>query len=196
MEDKKQWEDAMGTEQVQTEGAPPKTGNRSKSGGAAALVILLALGFCVWFIFFRSTAPKEVTTKMLESGIVEAITEKEIVRQLENSNFSYYLDGGETVEVGVSMPNLVSQNPKYHQTGDRYEVRDGYGYPVEMPLELHLTIEDIYGDSVTSEPIDITVSGVIVYVTDAKTYAFRNVEIEYEEDFQSLLDLADFAALW
>ena len=133
---------------------------------------------------------------MLESGIVEAITEKEIVRQLENSNFSYYLDEGDTVEVDVSMPNLVSQNPENQQTGDRYEVRDGYGYPVEMSLVLHLTIEDVYGDSVTSEPIDIQVSGVIVYTTNSKTYAFRNVEIEYEEDFQSLLDLADFAALW
>lgn len=171
-----------------------KKGN--KSSGIAKLIVILVIGLIVWLVFFRNAAPKNVTTEMLESGIVEAITTKEIIQQFEDANFAYYLGDVETVGVDVYMPNLVSQNPENQQTGDRYEVRDGYGYPVEMSLELYLTVNDTYGESYRSDPIDITVSGVIVYVTDAKTYAFRDIEIEYEEDFQNLLDLASLAALW
>jgi len=173
-----------------------KTQNDNKSGCAATVMILLVISLLVWFIFFRSTAPKEVTTEMLGSGIVEAITQKEIIRQLEDANFHYYLDDIETIEVAVYMPNPISQNPAAQQTGSRYEVQDGYAYPVKMSLELHLTLYDIYGESFESNPIDIDVSGIIVYVTNVDTYAFRNVEIEYEEHFQSFLDLVELAAWW
>ena len=146
-------------------------------------------------IFLCGCAPKEVTTKMLESEIVEEITNKEIINKLEEVNLvsflSEYYENIEQIVVDVSMPNFVKQNPTRYQHGDRYDVRDGYAYRMEeLPLEVYLTIRTASGEEITTDPLDITVSGSIVYVTDAKSYAFRGVKIEYGEDFKSLLSLS------
>lgn len=157
------------------------------------VLIISVLSLLVWFLFFR--VPKTVTTKMLESQIVEVITEKEIIDQLEKTDFagflSEYCGSIEQIQVSVSMPGFVKGNPTDYQKGDRYEVRDGYAYRVELPLVLYFTIQTALEEEITTDPIDITVTGSIVYCTDIKEYAFRGVEIEYGEDFDSLLNLLE-----
>lgn len=166
-----------------------------KSNTLLGFFFILIVGFIIWFLFFR--IPTKVTTEMIEADdFVESVAETEIVQQIEDSYLISYMEYAfdydiEECIVDVSIPDLVKSNPENYQTGDRYEVDDGYAFPVKLPLKLNITFQ--LSDGVDeSDPIDIDVSGSIVYLTgERKGRAFTDIEIEYEEDFMDLLDLAD-----
>lgn len=171
-----------------------------KSNALGCFFFILIVGVIIWFLFFR--VPAKVTTKMIESdNIVEVITEKEIVRQLEDSYLTCYIESSQDVivekcVVSVSIPVVVKENPENYQTGDRYKVDDGYAFPIELPLKLNLTYQCSDGEHKLN-PIDIDVSGSIVYHTEGigKGHcAFREVNVEYDEDFMDLLDLSEIYA--
>lgn len=172
-----------------------------KSNTLLGFFFILIVGVIIWFLFF--CVPAKVTTKMIEAdNIVEVIAEKEIVRQLEDSYLTSYIEYCEDIDVeeclvNVSIPVIVKENPENYQTGDRYKVDDGYAFPVELPLKLNLTYQCSDGEHELN-PIDIDVSGSIVYLTgDLKGHsAFRGVNVDYDEDFTELLDLSDMYAMF
>ena len=171
-----------------------------KSNALGCFFFILIVGVVIWFLFFR--VPTKVTTKIIETdNIVEAITEKEIMRQLNNSNLTSYLEYCEDVDVeeclvDVSIPVSVKENPANYQIGNRYKVETGYAFPVELPLKLHLTYQCSDGEHKLN-PIDINVYGTLVHQTKGfgKGHpSFRDIKIDYEEDFMDLLDLSDIYA--
>ncbi len=162
-----------------------------KSNALAGGFFILIIGFIIWFLFFRT--PTKVTTEMIEAdAFVEQVAETEIVQQIEESNLTSYIEYCKDVDieeclVEVSIPDWVKEKPANYQTGDRYKVDEGYAFPINLPLKLYITCQCSNGEY-EFEPIDIDVSGSIIYLTgDRKGRAFKDLNIEYENDFMELL---------